>query len=178
MHPVTLDELIWIDSQYGAHPALGGYTLGGDVPGAVYQMADTTQWLHQKPTRFDSLVEYFQRPGRRKSGHCRKSDFVLSGISQLYFSTLNLLKPRPQLYCNIVEELRSLGNQYDLLSWPMFNVSHIPYGGNPVVYPPLFVSDSLTRFQGLFIPGLWRQGLVLFHLCHLQRIGRSRRVIQ
>jgi len=137
-HPATLPELKWLHARYGKHPALAGYLLGDDYGSLPPELIETTNWLRKNaPHLFPWICQNrFSPDSLAKHGN----PFANPQIYPTLYQRNQPAAKQAELFCGALEALRASCRRYDLISWPMFNVSGI--GTDSKVE-----SDSLVRFQ-------------------------------
>jgi len=137
-HPATLPELKWLHARYGKHPALAGYLLGDDYGALPPELIETSDWLRKNaPHLFPWICQNrFSPQSLAQRGNPLANPQI---YPTLYNRDLPAAK-QAERFCEALERLRESCLRYDLIAWPMFNVSGIKTNAK-------IESDSLVRFQ-------------------------------
>ena len=139
-HPASLEELQWLQQEYGSYPALAGYMLGDDQQAMDQRMTDCTNYLNlNDPNIFPWICQNVYSPDSvaRIGNPIACPQFYSINPSQYDWMPVQKMV---EGFCISLDTLRQSCNKLGLTSWPMFNVNGL--GSTSYV-----ISDSLLRLQ-------------------------------
>jgi hypothetical protein len=162
-HPASLEELKWLQSQIGDHPALVGYMIGDDQAYMTPRSMACTDYLRSlpKPQLMPWLCGWID-PANLAS---HANPFEDPQIYPTLYSWGQSAAAHGQSYCAAYWRFSRPCRDRGLIFWPMFNAA--PPNGKEAV------SDSLLRFPAYAAVAYGAEGI--WYFCYnagsLQKLG-------
>jgi len=159
-HPASIEELRWLHSKFGDHPALVGFMIGDDQGAVSSRAAACTQFLHEQgpPHLFPWLCGWISPDNLAANNNPIEDPQIYPTLYNWGQSAEEHARGYAATYASFSRQCRDKG----ALFWPMFNASSgepNPARHSDMTYLP---SDSLLRFPAYAAVAYGAQGIWYF----------------
>jgi len=159
-HPASIEEMRWLYSRFGDHPAMAGFMIGDDQGAVSNRAAACTKFLHDQgpPHLFPWLCGWIAPDNLAASNNPIEDPQIYPTLYNWGQSAEEHARSYAATYASFSRQCRDKG----VLFWPMFNAANgepDPARHSDMTYLP---SDSLLRFPAYAAVAYGAQGIWYF----------------